>query len=96
MSAGAQHHWSDCPTTWQKILNELHDTHPGVNKMKSLAQGGGGGGGYIWWPGMDADITELVQTCPVCQKSRPLYVQCIAIMKLSFTYPDPFPRSYAI
>ena len=26
---------------------------------------------YIWWPGMDAEIDNLVKTCPVCQQSHP-------------------------
>ncbi len=47
------------------ILDELHDTHPGINKMKALARA------YVWWPGMDAQITDMVKTCPVCQESRP-------------------------
>ncbi len=28
----------------QKVLEELHDTHPGVSKMKALARS------YVWWP----------------------------------------------
>ena len=53
------------PQGRQSILEELHETHPGVNKMKSLARM------YLWWPGMDADITRMVKACPVCQESRP-------------------------
>ena len=48
-----------------RVLEELHETHPGVNRMKSLARS------YIWWPHMDADIEELVRSCQVCQESRP-------------------------
>ena len=33
--------------------------------MKSLARS------YIWWPGMDAEIDNLVKSCPVCQQSCP-------------------------
>ena len=32
------------------VLNQLHDTHFGINKMKSLAHS------YVWWPKLDADI----------------------------------------
>ena len=53
------------PPGRQAVLNELHETHPGVNKMKSLARS------FIWWPGMDLQIEQLVKTCPVCQESRP-------------------------
>ena len=49
----------------QAILNELHETHPGTSKMKALARS------YVWWPGVDADIEQLVKTCLICQKSRP-------------------------
>lgn len=53
------------PPGRQLALQELHETHPGVNKMKALARS------YIWWPGMDAEIVDLVKVCPVCQESRP-------------------------
>ena len=53
------------PPGRQMVLNELHETHPGVSKMKALARA------YVWWPGMDAQITEMVKTCRVCQESRP-------------------------
>lgn len=46
------------------VLAELHETHPGSNRMKSLARS------YIWWPGMDAEIEQVVQTCESCQGSR--------------------------
>ena len=47
-------------------LQELHDTHPGCNKMNGLARN------YIWWPKMDTAIEDIVKTCPLCQESRPL------------------------
>ena len=53
------------PAGRQLLLDELHDTHLGVSKMKALARS------YIWWPGMDSDIENLVKSCSVCQESRP-------------------------
>lgn len=47
------------------VLEELHDTHSGVNRMKSLARN------YIWWPQMDAQIEDVVKTCSTCQETRP-------------------------
>ena len=45
-------------------LQQLHDTHPGVSKMKNLARS------YFWWPGLDADITNAVTHCHICQSER--------------------------
>ena len=53
------------PPGRQFVPDELHETHPSISKMKALACS------YIWWPDMDAQIEELVKTCPVCQESRP-------------------------
>ncbi len=47
------------------VLREMHDTHPGACKMKSLARS------YVWWPKMDAAIEGLVRRCSTCQLSRP-------------------------
>ena len=53
------------PPGREQVLQELHETHSGVSKMKSLARA------YIWWPEMDSQIEQLVKSCPVCQESRP-------------------------
>ena len=53
------------PQGRQLVLDELHETHPGVNRMKALARS------YIWWPNMDADIERVVKLCPDCQAVRP-------------------------
>ena len=47
------------------VLKQLHDTHPGVTKMKTLAQL------YVWWPGLDSDIVSTMQKCDICQVNRP-------------------------
>ncbi|XP_026521137.1 uncharacterized protein K02A2.6-like [Notechis scutatus] len=49
----------------EDILNMLHEGHPGMVKMKSLARS------YVWWPGIDKDIETWVKTCNKCQSSRP-------------------------
>ena len=47
------------------VVQQLHDCHPGISKMKSLARS------YVWWPGLHNDITRTVQQCEICQNSRP-------------------------
>ena len=54
------------PQGRKRVLEELHDTHQGASKMKSLARS------YVWWPKLDAAIDDLVKKCNTCQKSRPV------------------------
>ena len=39
----------------------LHEGHPGMERMKSLARM------YVWWPGISSDIEDTVRGCPECQ-----------------------------
>ena len=48
----------------QQVLSELHQSHPGIVRMKSMARI------YVWWPGMDHDIEALVRGCVSCSQSR--------------------------
>ena len=43
------------------LLKELHESHPGISRMRSLARS------HIWWPKMDADIELCVRNCGMCQ-----------------------------
>ena len=54
------------PPLRNKVLQELHEGHPGASRMKSLARS------FVWWPGMDKDIEEQVKSCDPCQRSRHL------------------------
>ena len=46
------------------ILEELHEGHPGVSRMKSIAKG------IAWWPGIDHEIEAHVKACPECQQNQ--------------------------
>ena len=48
----------------QKILAELHATHPGIVKMKLLARS------YVWWPQIDSELEQEVRTCSQCQENQ--------------------------
>ena len=46
------------------VLQELHEGHPGMTKMKALARM------YVWWPWMENDDETTVRTCAECQTVR--------------------------
>ncbi|XP_060089380.1 LOW QUALITY PROTEIN: uncharacterized protein K02A2.6-like, partial [Heteronotia binoei] len=53
------------PPSQKRVLESLHETHPGIVRMKALARS------YVWWPGMDSEIEDWVRRCGTCQESRP-------------------------
>ena len=46
------------------MVQELHETHPGMARMKALARQ------YVWWPNLDAELEAKVKSCTVCQVHR--------------------------
>lgn len=46
------------------LLQQLHQAHPGITRMKALARS------YMWWPDMDAEMEAFVKSCVSCQESR--------------------------
>ena len=48
----------------EMVLQELHEGHPGMTMMKSLARM------YVWWLGVDKEIEECVHTCQECQLNQ--------------------------
>lgn len=46
-----------------ELLGLLHDQHPGIVRMKSIARL------HCWWPNLDRDIETMVRACQQCQKS---------------------------
>ncbi|MCG8079184.1 MAG: DDE-type integrase/transposase/recombinase [Candidatus Thiodiazotropha taylori] len=49
----------------KEILNKLHAGHQGITKCREFA------GQCVWWPTINKDITDKVQSCQFCQESRP-------------------------
>lgn len=47
------------------VLTTLHESHPGISRMKGLARG------HVWWPSLDADLEAIVRECLPCQRARP-------------------------
>ena len=45
-----------------EVLTMLHEGHVGIMKMKMLARS------YVWWPGLDKAIEQLVKSCKSCQE----------------------------
>lgn len=43
------------------VLKELHTSHPGMAKMKSLARM------HVFWPDLDQQIEQVVSSCNACQ-----------------------------
>ena len=51
------------PQLRSAVIRELHETHPGICRMKSIARS------YVWWPGMEAALEEAVKSCTKCQQN---------------------------
>ena len=49
------------PPGRSQIIEEIHETHPGVSRMKNLARS------YVWWPKRDQDLESKVKSCTQCQ-----------------------------
>ena len=49
-----------------KVLDELHQGHPGVVRMKVLARN------HMWWPGLDQAIEKQAKGCCACQATKHL------------------------
>ncbi|XP_061774106.1 uncharacterized protein K02A2.6-like [Nerophis ophidion] len=43
------------------VLKEIHDGHPGIVKMKTIARQ------YVWWPNVDMDAERVCKQCETCQ-----------------------------
>ena len=52
------------PKERARVVEELHETHPGICRMKALVRS------YVWWPKMDADLEQKVRQCSPYQENR--------------------------
>ena len=52
------------PDLQPKMSKLLHETHPGITRMKSLARS------YVWWPGIDKDLECIAKSCQDCQQHQ--------------------------
>ena len=50
------------PPGRQAVLQELHEGHPGITRMKAPARM------YVWWPRINTDIEKSVRLCNECQQ----------------------------
>ena len=53
------------PQGRKQVLRELHGGHPGTSRMKAMARM------FVWWPGMDEAIEQMVKKYSKCQQNRP-------------------------
>ena len=49
-----------------QVVEELHEAHPGIVKMKGLARS------FVWWPGIDVELEQKVKSYLECQSSKKL------------------------
>ena len=53
-----------------KVLNKLHKGHCEIVRMKKASSRS-----YVWWPGLDDDISKVVKGCAGCQSVHIVYQQ---------------------
>ena len=52
------------PSLRRTIPTKLHESHPGVARMKSIAHN------HVWWPKIDQEIEKVTRECQPCNKTR--------------------------
>ena len=53
------------------IMEDLHKSHEGINKAMSLART------CVYWPGMEADVTDYIKRCLTCINSSNLPIETL-------------------
>lgn len=49
----------------QEVKNKLHESHQGIEKCLEFAKL------TVFWPGLRAELTQLVENCSTCRENRP-------------------------
>ena len=52
-----------------EMMERLHEGHQGLEKCYRRAKEG------VWWPGMRADLDDMIYRCEVCIKERGIRLQ---------------------
>ena len=52
------------PAGYKQVMEELHQGHPGINRMNGLARG------FVLWPGMNQQLENMVNSCISCQVNQ--------------------------
>lgn len=50
----------------KRVLDELHQGHPGVVQMKMLPRD------HVWWPGLDKALEQQARECDAYQPNKNL------------------------
>ena len=50
------------PQGRDEVMNILHDSHPGIVRMKAIARS------HVWWPKMDQALKQRIKSCRTCQE----------------------------
>ena len=59
------------PSCRDSIMDNLHKSHAGINKALSLART------CVYWPGMEADVTDYIKRCLTCIKCSNLPIETL-------------------
>ena len=59
------------PSCRDDIMADLHGSHAGINKAMDLART------CVYWPGMEADVTNYIKQCLTCIKCSNLPVEML-------------------
>ena len=59
------------PSCRDNIMADLHGSHAGINKAMDLART------CVYWPSMEADVTDYIKWCLTCIKCRNLPVEML-------------------